>query len=286
MNKQNFNQLGGFPFETDTLDWMQAAYSIFNAIGHVVGNYTIISGCEVNGANVSDGVVFVDGELYKFVGGNIQTTVRVLETATQKEFENGDVKDVHFERYVTFASGTGAINWSEFKRPETLKNLSSRILPAGTNPQLFSGDVNAIPEGWQLCDGTNNTPDLRKRFIVGYDPTETDYNAIGKTGGEKDVALTEGQMPSHSHSASSSSAGSHSHNISIRLMNENGHPLATGSGETASGNDNGFEQSVTWQTQSAGSHTHSISVSNKGGGEAHENRPPYYVLAYIIYTGL
>lgn len=276
MNKQNFNQLGGFPFETDTLDWMQAAYSIFNAIGHVVGNYTIISGCEVNGANVSDGVVFVDGELYKFVGGNIQTTVRVLETATQKEFENGDVKDVHFERYVTFASGTGAINWSEFKRPETLKSLSSRILPAGTNPQLFSGDVNAIPEGWQLCDGTNNTPDLRKRFIVGYDDTEPDYDAIGKAGGTKEVTLTEAQMPSHNHSGSANSAGSHSHTFTAYVQ--------SGSNSGSGGEAAGYFQSRS--TSSAGSHTHTLNINSKGGGQAHENRPPYYVLAYIIYTGL
>lgn len=32
---------------------------------------------------------------------------------------------------------------------------------------LWSGSVATIPWGWQLCDGTNNTPDLRDRFIVG-----------------------------------------------------------------------------------------------------------------------
>lgn len=32
---------------------------------------------------------------------------------------------------------------------------------------LWSGDVGEIPAGWQLCDGTNGTPDLRNRFLVG-----------------------------------------------------------------------------------------------------------------------
>ena len=32
----------------------------------------------------------------------------------------------------------------------------------------FSGDVTNIPSGWALCDGTNGTPDLRGRFILGY----------------------------------------------------------------------------------------------------------------------
>jgi len=32
---------------------------------------------------------------------------------------------------------------------------------------LWSGLLTAIPTGWNLCDGTNGTPDLRDRFIVG-----------------------------------------------------------------------------------------------------------------------
>ena len=32
---------------------------------------------------------------------------------------------------------------------------------------MWSGSVDAIPTGWVLCNGENNTPDLRNRFIVG-----------------------------------------------------------------------------------------------------------------------
>lgn len=32
---------------------------------------------------------------------------------------------------------------------------------------LWSGLVRDIPPGWGLCDGTQGTPDLRDRFIVG-----------------------------------------------------------------------------------------------------------------------
>lgn len=42
---------------------------------------------------------------------------------------------------------------------------------------VWSGAIIAIPSGWALCDGTNGTPDLRDRFIVGagttYDPADT-----------------------------------------------------------------------------------------------------------------
>lgn len=260
MNKQNFSQLGGFPFETDILDWMQTAYTIFNSLGAAVGNYGIISGCTITGSNVSDGVVYIDGEIYKFVGGLIQTNVRIIESITTKVFENGDTNPVHYERYVTFASGTGSIPWSNFKKPETLLQLSSRILPAGTNPQLYSGSVSNIPAGWNLCDGgTYNSivvPDLRSRFIVGYDSSDPDYNAIGKIGGAKQVILTEAQMPKHKHTMTFAEL-----------------PTGNTANPGYDGGNNNYSQNASKDT------------NEKGNDQPHENRPPYYTLAYIIYTG-
>ena len=32
---------------------------------------------------------------------------------------------------------------------------------------LWSGSSATIPTGWLLCDGSNSTPDLRNRFVVG-----------------------------------------------------------------------------------------------------------------------
>lgn len=256
MNRQNFNQLGGFPLETDTLDWMQNAYDIFNQLGYIAGNKSIISGCVVAGINTGDGYVFLNGELFKFVGGTTQATVRILETETSKEFENGDTNVVHTERYITFASGVGAINWSDFKRIDSLLNIQSRILPPGTNPQLYSGSVASLPEGWNFCDGgTYNgftVPNLKGRFIVGYDPADVDYNAIGKVGGEKKHTLTIPEMPAHSHNAPADGGSTNSNGANFRRESNNTGTLTTG--ET-------------------------------GGGLPHENRPPYYTLAYIIYTG-
>ena len=40
----------------------------------------------------------------------------------------------------------------------------------------FSGDVTNIPSGWALCDGTNGTPDLRGRFILGYNDKDISNN--------------------------------------------------------------------------------------------------------------
>jgi len=44
---------------------------------------------------------------------------------------------------------------------------------------LWSGAIVDIPDGFALCDGSNGTPDLRNRFIVG----AGDLHAVGATGG-------------------------------------------------------------------------------------------------------
>ena len=44
---------------------------------------------------------------------------------------------------------------------------------------MWSGTVATIPDGFSLCDGSNNTPDLRHRFVIGAGSTY----AVGATGG-------------------------------------------------------------------------------------------------------
>ncbi len=44
---------------------------------------------------------------------------------------------------------------------------------------MWSGSIGAIPVGYYLCNGSNGTPDLRDRFVVGSGSTY----AVGNTGG-------------------------------------------------------------------------------------------------------
>ena len=44
---------------------------------------------------------------------------------------------------------------------------------------MWSGSIGSIPSGYYICDGTNGTPDLRDRFVVGAGNTY----AVGNTGG-------------------------------------------------------------------------------------------------------
>jgi hypothetical protein len=55
---------------------------------------------------------------------------------------------------------------------------SVNAIPAGSII-MWSGSIGAIPSGYVICDGTNGTPDLRDRFVVGSGNTF----AVGNTGG-------------------------------------------------------------------------------------------------------
>jgi microcystin-dependent protein len=60
---------------------------------------------------------------------------------------------------------------------------------------MWSGDIDAIPVGYYLCDGENNTPDLRNRFIIGAGGSY----GLTATGGEQETRLTKSHLPSHGH---------------------------------------------------------------------------------------
>ncbi len=55
---------------------------------------------------------------------------------------------------------------------------------------MWDGWLSEIPPGWQLCDGTNGTPDLRGRFVVGAGAAYY----VGQTGGVEKYRL-----PEHTH---------------------------------------------------------------------------------------
>ena len=122
------------------------------------------------------------------------------------------------------------------------------IIPSG-GIIIWSGASNAIPTGFLLCDGSNSTPDLRDRFIVG---AGNSYS-VGATGGANSVTLTTAQIPSHNHS------------IQIRLGKDD---------------DNfSFNQGFSSDAPTSGG---TFNSNNTGGGQSHENRPPYYALCYIM----
>lgn len=124
------------------------------------------------------------------------------------------------------------------------------IIPTGVIA-MWSGSAASIPDGWYLCDGTNGTPDLSGRFIVGYDAGDSDYDTVGNTGGSKTHTLTTAELPSHTHVVNGKTA------------------TWAGGGLTMSSLD--FASGSAYQEN----------TGSTGSGDAHENRPPYYTLAFI-----
>ncbi|KVV16148.1 hypothetical protein [Flavobacterium sp. TAB 87] len=128
MNTINFNLLNGLPMNQAVLDRLQKAYSMFNALGNIVGEKTIISGCTVSGSTVSDGVVFVNGEVFNFKGGIVSPTVRIKEDVTNLTFKDDNAYPVVKTRYLEFGSGVGAIDWADFKRGFATKDIVAGLL--------------------------------------------------------------------------------------------------------------------------------------------------------------
>lgn len=225
MNRLNFNQSVGFPLETEILAEMQKAWSVFNFLGDIVGNFTIISGCVVTGSTVSDGCVNINGEILPFKGGNIQATVFIKEDIQSLEFEDGNAHDVVFTRYVKFGTATvNQYNWVDFKRGIPTKELQAifdtkannafistlvtRIEELENRPlanvpiglvALWDQPANLIPAGW-----VEHVP-MRGRMAIGQDPSydgstngdvvNFNLNVQGSVGGFRQRKITATEMP-------------------------------------------------------------------------------------------
>lgn len=150
---------------------------------------------------------------------------------------------------------------------------------------MWDGSIASIPTGWSLCNGSGSTPDLRDKFIVGAGNTYS-YQA---TGGEATHTLTSAEMPSHTHTGPSHSHGvndpGHAH--PIRHRDDRDANLNVDAGNT-SPSDTG-QGSLATDTSVLGNATTGISIQaggtgntgSAGSGNAHNNLPPYYALAFI-----
>lgn len=121
---------------------------------------------------------------------------------------------------------------------------------------MYTGTKEDLPEGWQLCNGENGTPDLRNRFIKG-------AATKGSTGGSA----------THSHTLQTD--GAHNHTMQATSFSH-GHRLTYGG--TTFRSTRGSETrkegpSHSHSVNTAGSHSHTVSQEN--------NDPPYYKLAFI-----
>ena len=180
------------------------------------------------------------------------------------------------------ASGGIVTNWRGIVDTGDEDDFVSDV-PVGS-VMAWAGPVGDIPDGFVLCDGRAlngqfggqyedlynaignqyggsgatdfRVPNLSARFIVGYSEGTTDYGNLGNRDGEEFHTLTIDEMPAHDHPRPEGDRY-------VQIDNEDqGEDLGLAAGT---------ENVVTRNT-----------VRVQGGDQPHENRPPYFVLAWII----
>jgi microcystin-dependent protein len=247
------------------------SFALLRKVNNNPGNYGFLMGVLSSG-NVFQQVQRIDGTATPYSlllqpnGGNVG--IGITSTPSTRLEVNGDIK----------VSG-GTLNVQG-----KVKEYGYDLLPRGVIV-MWSGSIASIPPGWALCDGGTytapdgtqvTTPNLKDKFIVG---AGGEYS-VGATGGEKYHTLTVAEIPSHYHvvdppATQTTTNGDHTHSVDLKGVGRFGGGEGTwGSGESR-------------DTSTAGAHSHTVDIpafnsGSTGGGQPHENRPPYYALAFIM----
>ncbi len=184
-----------------------------------------------------------------------ESAIGAAEIATQVE-TNALVDDTKF---ITPAKLTGGVNAVIAANNDG--GSGQTFLPSGIIT-MWSGSTNSLPTNWYLCNGqtveTFVTPNLAGRFVVGVDPTDTDFDNVGDIGGDKTVTLTVDQIPSHGH------AWLYATEQDDDNVGASNNEFTQAPGNIPVGDSNN-------------------PIGTTGGGQAHNNLPPFYAIAYIIY---
>jgi hypothetical protein len=149
---------------------------------------------------------------------------------------------------------------------------------------LWSGSSATIPSGWLLCDGSNSTPDLRNRFVVG----ATSTYAVNATGGSADAIVV-----SHTHTATSTvTDAGHNHATHAAglitgggangyLSNKNSGFSGGGAASFGGTGDGSVDTDMRTSTNTTGI-TVATTNASSGSSGTNANLPPYYALCYIM----
>lgn len=205
---------------------------------------------------------------------------------------------------ITNAVPTGTvIMYCSMTPPNNYLVCDGSSVSRATYAELFG----VIGTGFGSVDGDHfNLPDLRSQFVVGASATApggglTQY-ALNTKGGAESVAITADQMPSHAHPVSitdnghshtaSTSVENHSHPFSDNTLNTSNRPTAysaipvdtgdMGIGATSVGNNTGSVAPTASTLLTQDPTGIQVAVGASGNNQAHENRPPFTALAYMI----
>jgi hypothetical protein len=154
-------------------------------------------------------------------------------------------------------TASAATNTTQLATTEFVTTAVSASIPSG-GIIIWSGSSASIPTGWYLCNGSNSTPDLRNRFVVGAGSTY----AVNATGGSTDAVVV-----SHTHTVTDPG---HLHTYLAKNTN-----FGTTSGPDA-------HSTMATTSENTGSAVTGISLATAGVTGVNANLPPYYGLCYIM----
>lgn len=141
---------------------------------------------------------------------------------------------------------------------------------------LWYGAIGSVPTGWYLCDGSNGTPDLRDRFVIGAGSTYS----VGSTGGATTHTITTSEMPSHSHTATSTVTDpTHRHYVG---STDSTATYGGGSAQEFVQNAGSGSGPNTYSSYESTGITVATTLTSTRSGTAFNILNPYYALAYVM----
>lgn len=267
MDKQNFlapEYNGKFPISANTFEFMQNQTEFVSSLGSIFGQNVLLKFA----TSTRDGLIIFKGELFPLRYSSGEINYYNLVEETENITAQGVLyKDARKKRYVI----GGVSSYGESVNRNAVfdltgnktANITNQFLPKGAII-MWSGSIASIPAGYVLCDGRAaingvTIPNLQGRFIVGYSSSSGDYHTIGSTGGEEKHTLTAAEMPQHRHG----------------IVGEAGEKSGTGTAVA-------YVSRINDTAGSGAMVTGRYETSTAGSSNEHENRPPYYVLAFLI----
>jgi len=141
--------------------------------------------------------------------------------------------------------------------PRGWASCSGQFLPINQNQALFS----LLGTTYGGNGQTNfSLPNLQARAPIHFGPGGGGTYSLGQVGGEQAHTLSIAELPSHTHTASGSSSPPNQGSAA-------GGFWAAGAGAYSS---------------SSGSAMSASAIASAGGGQAHDNYPPYCVINFCI----
>lgn len=304
-----------FPMDCETLEYIQSNRQMVEILGNIAGDKVILYGCAASGVNRAPGYVFLKtrdfptGEVLYFEGGSTTNGMYLESTAIAVTANAEPYSNAYTQRVLKPGIGSENYAWGDFVSLSDKSNrqllteinsLKAQIASLQPSPvgSIVMWPSNTIPTGWRLCDGSSlpraeyqelfavlqttygyndsssfKLPDMRGLYVAGKGANS--YNALNQKGGANTVALSVNEMPKHNHTGYTGYDGKHKHSVDVYWKNGE-HPLFGSTSDSAT-----ISRSTSSHDTSE-SNTHRHTISDQGGNAAHENRPPYIVLNYII----